>query len=97
MTALATAIASPPPRPWLASYGPGVPATIDDKMAGTINDLFDTSVATFKSNIAIESFGVSIPYASLGVSATAIAAWLQATGLKPGDRVAIMSDRKSVV
>jgi long-chain acyl-CoA synthetase len=91
MTALAPAVQTSSARPWLASYGTGVPHTIDDQMSGTINDLFDTSVATFASHIAIESFGVSITYASLGTSASAIAAWLQASGLKQGDRVAIMS------
>ncbi len=91
MTALAPITPVPLPRPWLASYGPGVPDTIDDQMAGTINDLFDNSVRTYASNIAIESFGVTMTYASLGTYVDAIAAWLQATGLKQGDRVAIMS------
>ena len=91
MTALASTIQSASARPWFASYAPGVPHSIDDEATGTINDLFDRSVASFASNTAIESFGVPITYASLGVSANAIAAWLQATGLQPGDRVAIMS------
>ncbi len=95
MTALAPQVSAAAPatahaRPWLASYGPGVPQTIDDRIVGTINDLFDNSVRAFAGNRAIESFGVGLTYAKLGVTATSIAAWLQATGIKPGDRVAIM-------
>lgn len=77
-------------RPWFASYAPGVPHSIDDAMGGTINDLFDQALRNFGSNVAVESFGVSLTYSKVGQIATAVAAWLQATGLGPGDRVAIM-------
>jgi long-chain acyl-CoA synthetase len=81
---------STPTRPWYASYPPGVPASVDDHIRGTINDLFDDSVRKFATRSAIESFGVTMSYAKLGETADAIAAWLQATGLGPGDRVAVM-------
>lgn len=77
-------------RPWLANYPAGVPHTIDDKITGTLNDLFDNSVRSYPTNTAIESFGVGLSYARVGEVATAIAAWLQSQGLGSGDRVAIM-------
>jgi long-chain acyl-CoA synthetase len=77
-------------RPWLASYGAGVPHSIDDRIRGTIPDLFEAGVRQFSGNRAIESFGVGLTYAKLGEIAAAVAAWLQGAGLGPGDRVAIM-------
>jgi long-chain acyl-CoA synthetase len=77
-------------RPWLATYGPGIPRTIEDLMGGTIPELLDESVRKFPTNAAIESFGVTLTYAKVGQVANAIAAWLQAAGLGNGDRVAIM-------
>ena len=80
----------PQTRPWLASYQPGVPQTIELPVRQTINELFDKAVKDFSSHRAVESFGVSYSYAELGRYADAIAAWLQAQGLQPGDRVGIM-------
>ena len=67
-----------PSRPWFASYGPGVPHSIEDRISGTINDLFERSVRTYANNRLIESFGVGLTYAKAGEIATSIAAWLQA-------------------
>lgn len=77
-------------QPWLSAYPAGVPETIDDRISGTINDLFENSIRQFAANTAIESFGVGITYARMGIVANAIAAWLQSQGLGSGDRVAIM-------
>jgi long-chain acyl-CoA synthetase len=79
-----------PPRPWLAHYPPGVPATVDDRIQGTLVDLFRTSVSTFSGNRLIESFGVSLTYRTVGEIADAVTVWLQGQGLGPGDRVAVM-------
>ncbi|MCJ2095611.1 AMP-binding protein [Methylobacterium sp. J-072] len=78
------------PRPWLASYPPGVPAEIDVESLGTLVDLFETSVTAFADRPAILCFGSTMTYASLGKQARALAAWLRAQGLAKGDRVAIM-------
>lgn len=90
MTATAPVHQALPERPWLASYHPQVPHTIDGVMGGTINDLFDAALRDYPKNAALESFGVRLSYAKVGKIAEAIAAWLQATGMGPGDRVAIM-------
>jgi long-chain acyl-CoA synthetase len=77
-------------RPWLTSYPPGVPATIDEAGIGTLADLFRDGVARYASRPAVESFGKRQTYAELGEAANAVASWLQERGLRRGDRVAIM-------
>ena len=89
--AAAAAGASPASaRPWLASYPPGVPATIDEAALITLAALFRDSVRTHAERPAVESFGKRMSYAELGTAADAVASWLQSQGLKRGDRVAIM-------
>lgn len=77
-------------RPWLKSYPPGAPATIDETKLTTLADMFRESVATYANRPALESFGKRTTYAELGRAADAVAAWLQQQGLARGDRVAIM-------
>jgi long-chain acyl-CoA synthetase len=77
-------------KPWLKSYPPGVPATIDEAQLGTLADLFRDSVARHAARPVAESFGKRQTYAELGEAANAVASWLQSKGLQKGDRVAIM-------
>jgi len=77
-------------RPWLQHYPPGVPADIDPAQVGTLVDLFRNSVAAYASRPAYESFGSRLTFADLKREAEAFACWLQASGMKKGDRVAIM-------
>jgi long-chain acyl-CoA synthetase len=84
------AAASQEPKPWLASYPPGVPATIDEARVGTLAGLFFDSVAQYAAHPAVESFGKRQTYAELGEAAAAVASWLLGQGLQKGDRVAIM-------
>ncbi|WP_230531587.1 AMP-binding protein [Microvirga roseola] len=77
-------------RPWLGSYPPAVPRTIDEAGIGTLTDMFRKAVAEYPNRPAVESFGKRMTYAELGRSADAVASWLQAQGLKKGDCVAIM-------
>jgi long-chain acyl-CoA synthetase len=77
-------------RPWLASYPPQVPATIDDSRIGTLVDIFREAVSTCSTRPAAESFGKRITYAELGRHADTVASWLQSQGFGKGDRIAIM-------
>jgi long-chain acyl-CoA synthetase len=77
-------------RPWVAHYPAAVPATIDEGRLGTLVDIFRAAVAEFAARPAVESFGKTISYAELGTAAAAVASWLQARGLRKGDRVAVM-------
>ncbi|MBD2746566.1 AMP-binding protein [Microvirga sp. BT688] len=77
-------------RPWLKSYPASVPPVIDEARVGTVNDIFRDALAKYPNRPAAESFGKRVTYAALGRDADAVASWLQAQGLKKGDRVAIM-------
>ena len=78
-------------RPWLKSYPAGAPADISESDYSTLVDMFRSSVAAYAERPVMESFGARLSYRDLGRAADCVAAWLQANGLKKGDRVAIMS------
>lgn len=77
-------------RPWLAHYPPAVPPELDDTKIGTLADLIGFACSTYANRPAFESFGKTITFAETRQAAEAFAGWLQAKGLKKGDRVALM-------
>lgn len=77
-------------HPWLAHYPPAVPATLDPQKIGTLVDLITASSAKYAARPAFESFGKAISFAQTFEAARVFAGWLQAQGLKKGDRVALM-------
>ncbi|WP_051086530.1 AMP-binding protein [Methylobacterium sp. WSM2598] len=81
---------SHPDRPWLRAYPEGVPAEIATDQLGTLADLFARSTARFADRPAIRCFGADLTYADLRAGAEAFAGWLQAQGIRKGDRVALM-------
>jgi long-chain acyl-CoA synthetase len=88
--AIKGAAGAPTAKPWLDSYPSNVPHTIDESRIGTLVDMFRAAVVEYPNRPAVESFGKRMTYAELGRRAEAVAAWLQAQGLRKGDRVAIM-------
>ncbi len=78
------------PKPWLAHYPAGVPHDIDLDGLESLADLFRRAVRDFADRPAFESFGKSISFRETEHAAERVAAWLQAQGLKRGDRVALM-------
>ena len=80
-----------PARPWLASYPPGVPATIDPDEYRSLTGLLEHSMAKHHARPAYTSMGRTLRYADLDRMSADLAAWLQqAAGLSKGDRLAIM-------
>lgn len=77
-------------RPWLAHYPKNVPHDIDVGALGTVADMVNDACVKYRDRQAFESFGKNITYGELHRAAKAFAAWLQARGLKKGDRVALM-------
>lgn len=77
-------------RPWLAHYPPAVPPELDEAKIGTLADLIGFACSTYANRPAFESFGKTITFAETRQAAEAFAGWLQAKGLKKGDRVALM-------
>ncbi len=77
-------------KPWLQSYPPGVPAEVDVNQYNSLVELLETAYAKFAERDAAICMGASLKYRDIDRMSTALAAWLQAKGLKPGARVAIM-------
>jgi long-chain acyl-CoA synthetase len=76
-------------RPWLESYAPGVPQSFDVP-EGTLSDLFDESVGTYRRATALEFFGASTSYTELGEAVARAAEGLRRLGVVAGDRVALV-------
>jgi long-chain acyl-CoA synthetase len=77
-------------KPWLSAYPDGVPAEIDLDEFGSIVDVIDASCAKFRDNVAYVNFGKELTYGQVDDYSRAFGARMQAMGLKPGDRIAIM-------
>jgi long-chain acyl-CoA synthetase len=78
------------PKPWLKSYPEGVPHDVDPEQYTSLTQLLEES---FRKNAA-RPFSVCMErwmtYRQLDELSRSIGAWLQAQGLEPGARVAIM-------
>ena len=90
MNAIGATKAKQDARPWLAQYPPAVPPELDEAGIGTLVDLIRSSCARYAGRPAFESFGKTISFVETLQAAEAFAGWLQAKGLKKGDRVALM-------
>jgi long-chain acyl-CoA synthetase len=77
-------------KPWLKSYPPGVPHEIDPGQYTSVTQLLEES---FRKNAA-RPFSVCMErwmtYRQVDELSKCLGAWLQAQGLEPGARVAIM-------
>lgn len=78
-------------RPWIETYGKGVPEVIDADAHASIPALFEAAVARFGDLPAFECFGATMTYREVDDTSRNVAAWLQSKlGVKRGDRVAVM-------
>jgi long-chain acyl-CoA synthetase len=78
-------------RSWLKQYPPGVPADIDPDSYASLREIFEQACATHRHSPAFTNMGATLSYAQLDELSRAFAAWLQQkSGLKHGDRVALM-------
>lgn len=77
-------------RIWLQSYPEGVPAEIDPERYRSLVEVFRESVQKYCGRAAYVSIGTEMTYGECETLATRFAAWLQACGVRKGDRVAIM-------
>jgi long-chain acyl-CoA synthetase len=78
-------------RNWLQEYPPGVPADIDPDSYASLRDIFEEACNARGHSPAFTNMGATLSYAQLDALSRAFAAWLQKkSGLKPGDRVALM-------
>ena len=77
------------PRPWLASYAPGVPHDVE-LPEGSLFDLVEHSVTEFPDNVALEFFGATTTYRELGDQISRAAEGLRVLGVQKGDTVALV-------
>ncbi len=76
---------------WLKSYQAGVPATINPDRYASMNAFLEESCAAFAEKPAFINAGHTLLYKDIESTSRAFAAYLQQdSGLKKGDRVAIM-------
>ena len=75
---------------WLKNYDPRVPAQIDPDRYSSIVDIFEQSIEKYSANVSYINMGNSITFAELDKLSRDFAAYLQHSGLKKGDAVAIM-------
>ncbi|MBV6428911.1 MAG: Long-chain-fatty-acid--CoA ligase [Haliscomenobacter sp.] len=78
------------PKVWLERYTEGVPATINPDLYPSLNDMYNEVFRKYKNNPAFSYMGKKITFGQLDQLAQQFAAYLQYTGLKPGDRIALM-------
>ena len=78
------------PKIWLERYTEGVPATINPDLYPSLNDMYNEVFRKYKNNPAFSYMGKKITFGQLDQLAQQFAAYLQYTGLKPGDRIALM-------
>ena len=75
----------PATRPWLRSYPPSVPPTIDEARIGTLADIFrDSRRRLCRTGRPSRASASAMTYAELGRGADAVASWLQAAGAEEG-------------
>ena len=75
---------------WLRSYPAGVPADIDPARYRSLVHLMEEAFAQYAQRNAYVCMGRFITYADVDAMSRRLGAWLQAQGLEPGARVALM-------
>jgi len=75
---------------WLKSYEGGVPAEIDPTQYRSLTHLLEEAFRKYADRKAYACMGKTLSFSELDRLSGRMAAWLQARGLKPGARVAIM-------
>jgi long-chain acyl-CoA synthetase len=80
---------SAPEYPWLQHYPEGVPSTIDPDKYTSLLDLLESGFRDYSDLVSFYNMGKSLTYRQLEEQSRNFAGWLQAKGLKKGDRIAI--------
>ena len=75
---------------WIRSYPPGVPAEIDITRYRSLVHLLEEAFAKYAHRQAYVCMDRALTYADVDLMSKKLGAWLQAQGLTPGARVALM-------
>lgn len=76
--------------PWLKSYPPGVPPTIESSALPTLNDLVTRACERYSDSVAFIQMHRKVTYAQFQELVHSFSGWLLARGVRKGDRVAVM-------
>jgi len=77
-------------RPWVRQYPKDVPVEVDVTRYASVPALMEESFAKYATDCAYRGMGTPLSFGELGRHSEAFGAWLQAKGLRRGDRVALM-------
>jgi long-chain acyl-CoA synthetase len=78
-------------RPWLAAYGPRIPAEINADAYSSVLDMLEQTMKRFADKPAFRCFGQTLTYADSDRLSRDFAAYLQSKlAVKKGDRIAVM-------
>jgi len=77
-------------KPWLKNYPAGVPHDVDTSAYASLAELLEESFRKHASSPVSVCMEQWMTYAQLDEWSAAVGAWLQAKGLQPGARVALM-------
>lgn len=77
-------------KSWLKSYDARVPHEINPDSYASIVDILEQAVSTYADSVSYINLGKSITFKELDQQSKQFAAYLQHSGLKKGDAVAIM-------
>jgi long-chain acyl-CoA synthetase len=81
---------SPPLKPWLKHYPPGVPAEIDPSKIPSVVAMLEDSFHRFRDRTAVIFMDKTLSYGEVDDASRAFGAFLQSTGMPRGARVAVM-------
>jgi long-chain acyl-CoA synthetase len=82
--------AAVPGKPWLSQYDPGVPSTLAPYPDRTLVDVVRDTAAERPGHVALLFKGARFTYGLLDRLTDSIARGLRASGVEPGDRLALM-------
>jgi long-chain acyl-CoA synthetase len=83
-------------KPWLATYREnGIAETVNADAYPSVVHMLDEAMQRYAERTAFHSFGQRLTFAEVDRLSGAFAAWLQQRlGVKKGDRIAVMTDRR---
>ncbi|MGE5355152.1 MAG: AMP-binding protein [Deltaproteobacteria bacterium] len=78
-------------RPWLTDYAPGIAVNINAEEFPNAKTFIDTMLARYADEKGFFNMGKWLTFKQVDVLSRDLAAYLHYRGLKPGDRIAIMT------
>ena len=76
-------------KPWLSSYGEGVPTHVDFQET-FLTDFLERSVAEFPDRCALNFQGYRLTYSQMDEMVRSLVGYLESIGISKSDRVAVL-------